>query len=116
MLSSLDHMYRNCFLKGFSIYNHLLCIIIQNFICQISTTKTVGFRFQVLDYALLEGDHANDLKIRSFFQFVKNKYTNHRLVTTMLDTISCFVGYDNLKPLYEHPKVVGECDQVLQYS
>ena len=67
--------------------------------------------FQVLDYALLEGDSSSSLKIRSFFQFFRNRYTNQRLVTVMLDTLSCFLGYGNQKPIYEHPLVETVVDE-----
>ena len=63
--------------------------------------------FQVLDYALLEGSSPNRLRIKSFFNFGRYKVTNQRLVTIMLDTISCFVGYGCSKPLHQHPKIQG---------
>ena len=42
---------------------------------------------EILDYALLEGDSREELRIKSFFNFGRQKFTNQRLVTIMLDTI-----------------------------
>ncbi len=62
---------------------------------------------EILDYCILHGDSAADLVIQSFFNFRVQKFTKLRLVTTMCDTIACFLGLKNDNPLAKHPLLKG---------
>ena len=63
--------------------------------------------FELLDYCLLSGDSYETLQIQSFFNFNIQKLTKMRLISTMCDTISCFLGLDDSQPLSQHSLVEG---------
>ena len=80
----------------------------------LTARKTLEFHFvkdlqneEILDYAILHGDSTADLTLQSFFNFDVQKFTRLRLITTMCDTLACFLGLNNLNPLSQHPLVVG---------
>ena len=79
-----------------------------------SGRKTLEFQLDkdlefedILDFVLLHGDSPEDLTVQSFFNFDVQKFTKLRLITTMCDTLACFLGLNNENPLSQHPLVVG---------
>ena len=60
---------------------------------------------QVADYCILHGDSLEDLTIQSFFNFSVQKFTKLRQITTMCDTMACFLGLSNETPLSKHPLI-----------
>ena len=63
---------------------------------------------EIMDYCIVHGNSAGDLTIQSFFNFGVQKFTRLRLVTTMCDTMACFLGLDNIRPLTDHPLMKGK--------
>ena len=64
--------------------------------------------FEIQDYCILHGNRLEDLTIQSFFNFGVQKFTRLRLVTTMCDTLACFLGLNNLTPLADY-HLMKEC-------
>jgi hypothetical protein len=63
---------------------------------------------EILDYCILHGDTMEELTIQSFFNFAVQKFTKLRLITTMCDTLACFLGLDTDMPLAQFPLLVGK--------
>ena len=61
----------------------------------------------VCDYAIMSGDGVEDLTIQGLFNFNAMKYNNNKVITIMLDTLSCFLGYGNITPITEYPLMRG---------
>ena len=61
----------------------------------------------VYDYAIMSGDGVEDLTIQGLFNFTAMKYNNNKVITIMLDTLSCFLGYGNITPITEYPLMRG---------
>ena len=61
----------------------------------------------IQDYCILYGNSLEDLTIQSFFNFGVQKFTRLRLVTTMCDTLACFLGLNNLTPLADYHLMKG---------
>jgi hypothetical protein len=66
------------------------------------------------DYAIMSGDGVEDLIIQGLFNFSTMKYNNNKVITIMLDTLSCFLGYGNIRPITEYPLMRGmQCLMIL---
>ena len=63
---------------------------------------------EIFDHCILYGDSPTDLNIQSFFNFECQKFTKLKLITTMCDTLACFLGLNNENPLSKHSLVVGK--------
>ena len=63
---------------------------------------------EIFDHCILYGDSPSDLNIQSFFNFDCQKFTTLKLITTMCDTMSCFLGLSNENLLSKHPIVEGK--------
>ena len=60
------------------------------------------------DYAIMSGDGVEDLIIQGLFNFQTMKYNNNKVITIMLDTLSCFLGFGNITPITQYPLMKGE--------
>ena len=69
--------------------------------------------FEIQDYCILHGNSLEDLTIQSFFNFGVQKFTRLRLVTTMCDTLACFLGLNNLTPLADYHLMKGNITRIL---
>lgn len=63
---------------------------------------------EILDYCIVHGNSPEELTIQSFFNFAVQKFTKLRLITTMCDTLACFLGLNNDNALSEYLHVVGK--------
>ena len=63
---------------------------------------------EIFDHCILYGDSPTDLNIQSFFNFECQKFTKLKLITTMCDTLACFLGLNNENPLSKHSLVEGK--------
>ena len=66
------------------------------------------------DYAIMSGDGVEDLIIQGLFNFSTMKYNNNKVITIMLDTLSCFLGYGNIRPITEYPLMRGNSAYILE--
>jgi hypothetical protein len=64
-------------------------------------------REEIMDYALVSGDHARNLVIQTLLNFNHQKFPATRLVTIICDTMSCFLGIGNQSALTDYPLVKG---------
>ena len=64
-------------------------------------------REEIMDYAMISGDDADELVIQTFINFNYQKFTAMRLVTILCDTMSCFLGLGNTTSLTECQLLVG---------
>ena len=72
--------------------------------------------YEILDYCIFHGNSIHDMTVQSFFNFGVQKFTRLRLVTTMCDTVACFLGLDNLSPLSEHQLMKEAYDKYSEYT
>ena len=69
----------------------------------------IGFSPEDLcDYAIMSGDGVEDLIIQGLFNFQTMKYNNNKVITIMLDTLSCFLGFGNITPITQYPLMKGK--------